>query len=160
MGKARLVFVIGLLLAGGSAYVFRDELAPAIEKLWHGRRSAGMREPRDNTVPVIATPVTRTDVPLYVTGVGTVRPANTVVVRAQGTGKIGEIGFREGQDMRKGDIIARLDDALYKAQRDQAVARKKQDEALLGGAEDELARLERLAGKDTGTPQHVPKHPS
>ncbi|WP_062111659.1 efflux RND transporter periplasmic adaptor subunit, partial [Aureimonas sp. AU40] len=92
---------------------------------------------------------------VYVGGVGTAKPVNSVLVRAQVSGKIAEIDFREGQDLQKGDPIARLDDALYKAQRDQALAKKAQDEAVLLNAERELQRDERLVQSGNMTEQLV-----
>jgi multidrug efflux system membrane fusion protein len=96
-----------------------------------------------------------TDVPVYIDGVGSVKALNTVTVRAQVSGKIVEIDFEEGQDIKKGDVIARIDDAVYLAQRDQATAKKAQDEALLTNARLDLERYQRLAQTSSGTQQQV-----
>ncbi|NEI70686.1 efflux RND transporter periplasmic adaptor subunit [Rhizobium lusitanum] len=106
-------------------------------------------------VPVLAADAMTADVPVYIDGVGSVKALNTVTVRAQVSGKIVEIDFEEGQDIRKGDVIARIDDGVYKAQRDQAVAKKAQDEALLAGAQRDLARFQLMVKSASGTQQQV-----
>lgn len=106
-------------------------------------------------VPVLATDAKTADVPVYINGVGSVKALNTVTVRAQVNGKIVEIDFNEGQDIKKGDVIARIDDGVYKAQRDQAVAKKAQDEALLAGAQRDLNRYQLMVKTASGTQQQV-----
>ncbi|WP_047453369.1 efflux RND transporter periplasmic adaptor subunit [Rhizobium rhizogenes] len=119
-----------------------------------GGRRGGLSQ-FSGPVPVLAADATATDVPVYIDGVGSVKALNTVTVRAQVNGKIVEIDFDEGQDIRKGDVIARIDDAVYKAQRDQAVAKKAQDEALLAGAQRDLARYQLMVKSASGTQQQV-----
>ena len=106
-------------------------------------------------VPVLAVDAKTADVPVYIDGVGSVKALNTVTVRAQVNGKIVEIDFDEGQDIKKGDVIARIDDGVYKAQRDQAVAKKAQDEALLAGAQRDLNRYQLMVKTASGTQQQV-----
>src|SRR5688572_26595637 len=62
----------------------------------------GMRGGDDGPVPVIAALTRRADVPVYLDGVGTVRPLNTVTVRPQVEGKLIRVAFREGQDVKRG----------------------------------------------------------
>ena len=154
----KIVFVAILLAGGGAAYAERAAWLPQAMALLPARLAGEGRGPnaeaaRDRSVPVVAAPVTRADVPIYVTGVGTAKPLNSVTVRAQVSGKLTEIDFREGQDLKKGDPIARLDDALYKAQRDQALAKKAQDQAVLVNAELELQRDEKLVRSGAMTDQ-------
>ena len=117
-----------------------------------GRRSLSQFS---GPVPVLAADAKTADVPVYIDGVGSVKALNTVTVRAQVSGKIVEIDFVEGQDIKKGDVIARIDDGVYKAQRDQAVAKKAQDEALLAGAQRDLARFQLMVKSASGTQQQV-----
>src|SRR5581483_765252 len=84
-------------------------------------------------------------VPVYLDAVGTTRALNTVTVRPQVDGKLLEVGFQEGQDVKKGDVLARIDPAIYQAQYDQAVAKKAQDEALLANSQNDLTRYQALA---------------
>lgn len=117
-----------------------------------GRRGASQLS---GPVPVLAANAKTADVPVYINGVGSVKALNTVTVRAQVSGKIVEIDFNEGQDIKKGDVIARIDDGVYKAQRDQAVAKKAQDEALLAGAQRDLNRYQLMVKTASGTQQQV-----
>ncbi|AYG67776.1 MULTISPECIES: efflux RND transporter periplasmic adaptor subunit [unclassified Rhizobium] len=117
-----------------------------------GRRSLSQFS---GPVPVLAADAKTADVPVYIDGVGSVKALNTVTVRAQVSGKIVEIDFVEGQDIKRGDVIARIDDGVYKAQRDQAVAKKAQDEALLAGAQRDLARFQLMVKSASGTQQQV-----
>jgi membrane fusion protein, multidrug efflux system len=99
----------------------------------------------EGPVPVLVAPVTRADVPVYLDAVGTIKALNTVTVRPQVDGKLLSVNFKEGDDVKKGDILARIDPVIYQAQLDQAVARKAQDEAQLANAKIDLERYEKLA---------------
>ena len=100
----------------------------------------------DGPVPVlVAAAVKRADVPVYLDGVGTIKALNTVTVRPQVDGKLLSVDFKEGQDVKKGDVLAQIDPTTYQAQLDQAVAKKAQDEALLANAKIDLERYEKLA---------------
>ena len=105
------------------------------------RRFAGGGGP----VPVLVAPIKRADVPVYLDTVGTVQALNTVTVRPQVDGKLIAVLFKEGQDVKKGDVLARIDPTIYKAQLDQAKAKKAQDEAQLANAKNDSARYEKLA---------------
>ncbi len=117
-----------------------------------GRRSLSQFS---GPVPVLAADAKTADVPVYIDGVGAVKALNTVTVRAQVSGRIVEIDFGEGQDIKKGDVIARIDDSVYKAQLDQAIAKKAQDEAQLAGAQRDLARYQLMVKSASGTQQQV-----
>src|ERR1700745_1771461 len=66
-------------------------------------------------VPVVADTVTQHDVPIYLSGVGTVIAYNTVVVRSQIQGQIVSINFTEGQTVHVGDLLAQIDPRPYQA---------------------------------------------
>jgi membrane fusion protein, multidrug efflux system len=102
----------------------------------------------EGPVPVLVAPAARADVPVYLDAVGTTRPLNTVTVRPQVDGKLIEVAFKEGQDVKKGDVLARIDPTIYKAQLDQVVAKKAQDEAQLANARNDFARYEKLAASN------------
>jgi multidrug efflux system membrane fusion protein len=99
-------------------------------------------------VPVLAVEAARADVPVYIEAVGTTRPLNTVTVRPQVDGKLVEINFKEGEDVKKGDVLARIDPTIYKALLDQAAAKKAQDQAQLANARNDLARYQTLAASN------------
>jgi multidrug efflux system membrane fusion protein len=112
---------------------------------------------RDNGDPVavLATTARLADVPVYIEGVGTARPANTVVVRPQVDGQLTKILFTEGQAVKKGDLLATIDPTIYQAQLEQAKAKKAQDEAQLENAKRDLERYSRLAETNSVTKQQA-----
>ncbi len=103
----------------------------------------------EGPVPVLAAAAKLADVPVYLDAVGTTRALNTVTVRPQVDGKLINVGFKEGEDVKKGTVLARIDPTTYKAQFDQQVAKKAQDEALLGNARIDLERYDRLAATNS-----------
>src|SRR5262245_30347823 len=132
-----------VVIAGTSVAIWSQALRPQPQRGGRGFRSD------DGPVPVIAALTRRADVPVYLDGVGTVRALNTVTVRAQVDGKIISIDFTEGQDVKRGDVLARIDPVTYQAQFDQAVAKKAQDEATLSNARIDLERYERLSSTNS-----------
>ncbi|WP_315780007.1 efflux RND transporter periplasmic adaptor subunit [Bradyrhizobium sp. SZCCHNPS1003] len=145
----RLVSItITLLILGGLGYIGWSAMQQ--------KQQANNRFARpDLPVPVLAaSPVTK-DVPVYLDGVGSVRALNTVTVRSQVDGKLIAVNFVEGQDVKKGDVLAEIDPAIYQAQYDQAVAKKAQDEAQLANQKLDLARYEQLAASNAGSKQQA-----
>jgi multidrug efflux system membrane fusion protein len=119
-----------------------------------GRGPGGGGRP-DMAVPVLAAMPRVQDVPVYLDGVGSVRALNNVTVRAQVDGKLIAVNFMEGQDVKAGDVVAEIDPAIYKAQYDQAVAKKAQDEATLANARLDLTRYQQLAASNAGSKQQA-----
>ena len=109
------------------------------------QRRAGGRFGAEGPVPVLVAAAARADVPVYLDAVGTTKALNTVAVRPQVDGKLIEVAFKEGQDVKKGDVLARIDPTTFQAQLDQAKAKKAQDEAQLANARIDLDRYEKLA---------------
>jgi membrane fusion protein, multidrug efflux system len=106
-------------------------------------------------ISVLAATAKVADVPVYIDAIGTVRALNTVTVNAQVDGQITEINFKEGQDVKKGDVLARIDATLYQASYDQAVAKKAQDEAQLANQRRDLARYTTLLQTNAASRQQV-----
>jgi multidrug efflux system membrane fusion protein len=109
----------------------------------------------NDPVPVLATAARLADVPVYLDGVGTAKALNTVTVRSQVDGKIVEISFKEGQDVPKGYVLAKVDPVTYQAAYDQTVAKKAQDEAQLANARLDLDRYTRLAATNAVNKQQL-----
>ncbi len=118
-------------------------------------RAGGQRGGPQPSIPIIATRAKREDVPVTAEALGAVQPLNTVLVRAQVEGRILEIGFREGEEVKAGDVLARIDPRTYQALYDQAVAKKAQDEAQLANARLDLERYTRLAQGNFGSRQQA-----
>ena len=109
--------------------------------------------PTPPTVPIVAKTVAQHDVPIYLTGVGTVIAYNTDVVRAQIQGQIISINFTEGQTVHAGDLLAQVDPRPYQALIDQYTANLERDQAQLVNAEANLTRYTTLGQKGWATPQ-------
>lgn len=91
-------------------------------------------------VPIVAGVVMQKDVPIFLDGLGTVQALNTVTVNPRVDGELKDVKFTEGQDVEAGMVLAQIDDAPYRAQWEQAMAKKGQDEALLENARRDLER--------------------
>ena len=138
---------ITLLILGGLGYIAWTAMQ---------QKQAANRNARpDLPVPVLAAMPRIQDVPVYLDGVGSVRALNNVLVRSQVDGKLIAVNFTEGQDVKKGDVLGEIDPVLYKAQLDQAVAKKAQDEALLANQRLDLARYQQLAASNAGSKQQA-----
>jgi multidrug efflux system membrane fusion protein len=134
-----------VVLAGGAAFAFirgsasKNPAAPPALPL----------------VPVVAGVVAQHDVPIYLTGVGTVIAFNTVVVRSQIQGPLVSINFTEGETARTGDLLAQIDPRPYQAQIDQVTATRDRDQAQFVNAQANLKRYTDLGNKGWATPQLV-----
>jgi multidrug efflux system membrane fusion protein len=106
-------------------------------------------------IPVAVAAAVRRDLPIYLTGLGAVQASFTVGIRPQVDGKLEAVLFTEGQQVRKGDVLAKIDPRLYVAALDQAKARKLQDEAMLSAARKDLDRSKALVVKSFETQQNL-----
>ena len=137
--------MIVALGAGGAFWYSRQEIGPARAP------SAATRA----AVPVSVVVAARQDIPIYLSGIGTVQAVSTVGIHSQVDGKLQEVLFAEGERVNKGDVLARIDPRLFQAALDQTKAKKAQDEAQLVGAEKDLTRFKALARKSFETEQNV-----
>jgi membrane fusion protein, multidrug efflux system len=100
-------------------------------------------------IPVTAAAVQTGDVPVYLSGLGTVQAYNTVTVRFLVNGTLDKVFFVEGQDVTAGDLLAQIDPRPYQAQLDQVTAAKARDEALLANARIDVQRYRTLAAENS-----------
>jgi multidrug efflux system membrane fusion protein len=111
-----------------------------------GQSQRGKRWARsDGPVPVVAAQAKLADVPVWLEGVGSAKARNLVTVRPQVDGKILSVDFKEGQEVKKGDVLAQIDPVTFKAQLDQAIAKKALDEVQLTNAKRDLERYTSLS---------------
>ncbi|HEX7381965.1 MAG TPA: efflux RND transporter periplasmic adaptor subunit [Nevskiaceae bacterium] len=96
-------------------------------------------------VPVDVAPVSQRDLPVYLNGLGTVQAYNTVTVVPQVSGQLISVPFHQGDEVKKGQLLAKIDPRTYKATLDQAKAKLAQDQANLASAKLDLSRYTRLA---------------
>src|SRR5216683_2118221 len=106
-------------------------------------------------VSIVAGAVTQHDVPIYLSGVGTVIAYNTDIVRAQIQGQIISINFTEGQTVHAGDLLAQIDLRPYQALIDQYTGNLERDQAQLINAQANLTRYTQLGDKGWATPQLI-----
>src|SRR6187402_492562 len=92
-------------IAGGVYYTMQSGGAPEGESQGRHARNSGFGGP----VAVIAKSAETSDVPVYLEGVGSVKALNTETIRAQVDGRLLSVNFKEGQDVKKGDLLAKID---------------------------------------------------
>jgi multidrug efflux system membrane fusion protein len=127
-------------------------LIAGVAILRHGKSTQAAAPP---PVPVTMAEAVQRDVPIYYDALGTVQANNTVAIRAQVTGQLISVDFRQGQEVRKGDVLAVIDPAPFKAVLDQAAAKKVDDEAQLVDAQKDFERSTTLAKRSFETQQNV-----
>lgn len=113
------------------------------------------QKPPQGPTPVRTVVAERGDLPIMLNALGTVTSLATVTVRSQVAGQITQIAFREGQDVKKGDLLAQIDPRPYQAALDQAEGALARDEAALKNAEIDLARYEKLIEEDSVSRQQL-----
>jgi multidrug efflux system membrane fusion protein len=90
----------------------------------------------------------RMDIPVIIDGLGTVQALYTATVSPRVDGELVNVGFVEGQTVKKGDTLALIDPRPYQAAYDQAVAAKAKDVAQLANARRDLERYVELAPEE------------
>src|ERR1700747_309900 len=143
MRRLRWLFIIvGVLFIGGIWYYFghqntsKDAVDASKAKTGQGTQRGGPGGP----VPVVAGVVQKRDVPIYLDGIGTVQGYNTVTIHSQVSGTLTKVAFQEGQDLKKGDLMAIIDPRPFQAALDGVSAKKNQDIAQLNNAKVLLGR--------------------
>ncbi len=109
-----------------------------------GGAGARGRQGGPMTIPVAVASVGKQDMPVYMSGLGTVTAYNTVTVKSRVDGQIVQIAFREGQDVRKGDLLVVIDPRPFQTALEQAQANLFRDEATLKDAQVNLERFRGL----------------
>jgi multidrug efflux system membrane fusion protein len=104
-------------------------------------------------IPVIATTVQEHEAPIVLTGLGTVTALNATMVRSQITGQLISVDFKEGQFVKKGDLLAQIDPRTYQAQLDEAEATLGHDQTHLHNGELNLQRYNELVKEDSASLQ-------
>jgi multidrug efflux system membrane fusion protein len=137
------VAVVAALSGGGLAY---RALAP--------RATAdNVAAKRERPVPVVAAAVTRKGVPVRIETIGSVQTLASVAIKSRIDGQIVEVHFREGQEVREGDVLFTLDSRAAEAQLRQAEAQLARDRAQLANARREVDRQAELAAKNFASSQ-------
>ncbi len=144
-GRTRGVMIVAALLLG-------------LLYWWHLRaeqRAAAAKPKAPQGIAVDTAPARRADVPLYVEGLGSVQAFYTVTINSRVDGQLMKVGFVEGQTVKKGDLLALIDQRPYQAALEQAIGNRDKDQALLENARRDLERYEMLAPQDLASKQTV-----
>jgi multidrug efflux system membrane fusion protein len=133
-----LTLILGLLVVAGVVWWSRQEGAP--QKAGAGRNAAPMS--------IVPATVGKGDIGINLNALGTVTSLATVTIRTQISGYLMKIDFTEGQEVKKGDLLAEIDPRPYEATLAQMKGQLTRDEALLKGAQVDLARYQGLAAQN------------
>jgi multidrug efflux system membrane fusion protein len=147
--------IVVVLLAFGAAVWYIHRLPPkeAVGDAGVGGADAaarrGARGGAAGPVPVAVATVSSQDIRITESELGTVTPLVTVTVQTQVSGQLTRVGFREGQTVRKGDLLAEIDPRPFQAALAQAQGQLLKDQAALDEARMDLARFQQLAEKNS-----------
>ncbi len=137
--------IAGVIVLAGAAWGLQHSLQPV----------QTATAPPVPPVPVVVTSVQQTDVPIILNGLGTVQALNTAVIRSQVTGLLQSVNFTEGQQVKRGDLLAQIDPRPQQAALEQARAMQARDQAHLANAQTNLNRNLSLLSKGFATEQQV-----
>ena len=147
----RWIAVVVLVIAAGVA-----------AWLWFGGGTAdpakaarGKGDPNARTVPVVAAPARKGNIAVYIDALGTVTPRSMVVVRTRVDGQLVSVAFREGQDVKAGDLLAQIDPRPFEVMLTQANGQMAHDQAQLKNAQLDLERYRTLLTQDSISKQQV-----
>ena len=151
--KFRAAHIAAIALAAFAALASMTACKPSAKA--QASRSGGGAAPP--AVAVVWTEAVLKDVPVEIKAIGRVEAFSTVAVKAQVTGEIMSVGFREGQDVKRGDILFMIDPQPYEIDLKQAEALLERDKALLKEAESDARRYADLAAKEYVTREQYDK---
>jgi multidrug efflux system membrane fusion protein len=139
--RSALWLLLVLLVAAGTVYwiVQRSDKEPV--------RSGRMQS--TGPMPVGTAVVEKGDMPVTLSALGTVTPLATVTVKTQINGQLIEVGYKEGQMVKKGDFLAQIDPRPYRVALAQAEAQLAKDQAVLKNSEVDLVRYRTLLAQNS-----------
>ena len=136
--------------SGGDTTVTVGSKAAEVSLHESKRKKVGGEMP---PVPVQIGVAESRDSSVYLNGLGNVQGLNTVSVRSRVEGQIVAVRFKEGQDVKAGDVLVEIDPKPFQAALNQALARRAQNVAQLDNARADLVRIEELIRTEVETPQ-------
>jgi multidrug efflux system membrane fusion protein len=143
--KYRWLWLVVLILVGLGIYHFRPHKDQTQAANPSAPPQGGKAGRGSGAVPVIAARATKGDIGVYFTGLGAVTPIYTVTIKSQIAGYLTQVFYKEGQIVRKGEMLAQIDPRPYQVALEQAEAGLARDQANLDNAKVDLGRYQTLA---------------
>ncbi len=147
--RYRAVAAAVAVMAIGATVFYASASAPATAPA--GNSGKALAE----AVPVAMTTVTRRDLPIWVDAIGTVTSFNAVSIRSRVDGQLETVAFKEGQSVKRGELLAQVDPRPLQAQVNQSKAVLAQEQAKLVNNRVDLQRAVDLAAAGAGPSQTV-----
>jgi multidrug efflux system membrane fusion protein len=144
----RSALIIVLFVIGAAAVL-------ADNRWWGSSISQSVARGSAPAIPVVTDKARRGDVPIYLTGLGTVQAFDSVLIRSRVDGQIVKIRFEEGSDVHAGEVLIEIDQAPFEAALAQAKANGLKDQAQLNNARRDLGRYTSLAKTGAGSTQQL-----
>ncbi|HEY4079161.1 MAG TPA: efflux RND transporter periplasmic adaptor subunit [Burkholderiaceae bacterium] len=137
-----------------AALIVLAAAVPAVRHVFMDDAKAAAK-PDAKAVPVQIATVKQEALPITITGIGNVLAAQSVTLHSRIDGQLDSVHFKEGQDVRAGQLLVQLDDRVLAAQVQQAEAQRARDEAQLANAEADLTRYTGLVKDEAATQQQL-----
>jgi multidrug efflux system membrane fusion protein len=153
--KRGWIWLIILTLVAVAAYYYWPKGPDAAGGAPAPGATGGRKGRGGGNTPVVAAKVRRGNVGVYVTGLGTVTPINTITIKSRVDGQLMKINYKEGELIHQGDPLIEIDTRPYQVQLDQAAGQQMRDQALLDNAKVDLARYQTLLAQNAVPEQQL-----
>ncbi len=142
------LYTVVILIFGAGVWYFGTRAPAPVAR-------SSFRSSNSMPTPVRAVAAKRADLPVYLRAIGTVSPFNTVTVRSRVEGELLKLAFIEGQEVKKGQLLAEVDAEPYRIRLAQMEAQLRQNEAQLQTVRNDLERFKQLHGQALVTQQQL-----